>query len=98
MDLAWWIAVIGVPLVGSIFAVDGIVHAKAAASASKCHDRIDAVAKELAEYKVQAAMLFSTVAMVGEMKKDLKEPLDRIEQRLGAIETDLRGTGRHRGS
>jgi predicted TIM-barrel enzyme len=94
MDLAWWIAVVGVPLVGAIFTVDGIIHAKAAANAGRCHARIDNVSKELADYKVTAAMLFAQVALVREVKDDLIKVLDRIDQRLGAIEDDLRGEHR----
>jgi predicted TIM-barrel enzyme len=90
MDLAWWIAVIGVPLVGVIFAVDGIIHAKATESARLCHQRIDAMQKEFADYKVNSAMLFAQVALVREVKDDLVKVLDRIEGRLTGIEQDLR--------
>ncbi len=99
MDLAWWIAVIGVPLIGVIFTVDGIIHAKASESARLCHVRIDSLQKELADYKVNSAMLFAQVALVREVKEDLVKVLDRIEQRLGGIESDLRedrGFGKQR--
>lgn len=90
MDLAWWIAVIGVPLVGVIFAIDGVIHSKASTSASTLHQRIDALQKDFADYKVNSAMLFAQVALVREVKEDLAKILDRIEQRLGGIEDDLR--------
>ena len=90
MDLAWWIAVIGVPLVGMIFAIDGVIHSKSSESSKLCHQRIDALQKELADYKVNSAMLFAQVALVREVKDDLVKVLDRIEERLGGIETDLR--------
>ena len=90
MDLAWWIAVIGVPLVGVIFGVDGIIHSKAANSSSGLHQRIDALQKEFSDYKVNSALLFAQVALVREVKDDLVKVLDRIEERLTGIEQDLR--------
>jgi hypothetical protein len=90
MDLAWWIAVIGVPLVGVIFAIDGVIHSKASTSASVLHQRIDALQKEFADYKVNSALLFAQVALVREVKDDLVKVLDRIEERLTSIEQDLR--------
>lgn len=94
MDLGWWIAVIGVPLIGCIFAVDGIIHGKAAAAAATCHSRIDSLQKELADYKVNSAMLFAQVALVREVKDDLVKVLERIEDRIGAIEEDMRDARR----
>lgn len=90
MDLAWWIAVIGVPLVGVIFAADAWIHSKAMDSARLCHQRIDTLQKDFSDYKVNSAMLFAQVALVREVKDDLAKILDRIEQRLGGIEDDLR--------
>lgn len=90
MDLAWWIAVVAVPLVGAVFGIDGIIHAKASASASACHQRIDALSKELSDYKVNAAMLFAQVGMLRELKEDIGKTLSRIENKLDDIEGDLR--------
>lgn len=101
MDLAWWIAVILVPLVGAIFVVDGVIHSKASAAAdtlrseadtasNDLHSRIDAIQKELSDYKVNAAMLFAQVSMMREIKDDIGKVLSRIEDRLSGIESDLR--------
>lgn len=102
MDLAWWIAVIAVPLVGCIFYVDGLIHSKAQtaldeqrtvsdAASNDLHVRIDTLQKELSDYKVSAAMLFAQVTMTREIKDDIGKVLSRIEDRLTGIETDLRG-------
>jgi hypothetical protein len=85
MDLAWWIAFIGVPLTGAIFAVDGIVHRAAAAAARALHDRIDGVAKELYDFKVVAATTYATISYTKDIEVRLLAQLARIEGKLDRV-------------
>jgi hypothetical protein len=82
MDLAWWIGVIGVPLVGAVFGVDLYIHKCAQTLIEELHDRIDAASRELYEYKINSASLFATVAAMGELKRELVISLSRIEDKL----------------
>jgi hypothetical protein len=96
MDLQWWIAVIGVPLVGALFALDFYIHRTAQnelerkieakdAEIGALHNRVNSVSKELYDYKVTAAMMFSTSTAVGEVKRELMNALSRIEDKLDRI-------------
>lgn len=107
MDLAWWIAVIGVPLVGAIFAVDFYIHRTAATERERAiahkdeqireirtekdsqiavlHARVDNVTKEFSDYKVNSAMLYSTVGAVSEIKREINGSLGRIEDKIDRL-------------
>jgi hypothetical protein len=96
MDLAWWIGVIGVPLVSALFAADFYIHRNAQTERDRAvaeknreiaelHNRISAVNKEFYDYKVGSAQLFATVAAVGEVKRELMNSLGRIEDKLDRI-------------
>jgi hypothetical protein len=96
MDLGWWIATIGVPLVGALFALDFFIHRNAQAELEKnicgkdkeiadLHTRINAAAKEFYEYKVTASMLFATNPAMSEVKRELMSSLSRIEDKLDRI-------------
>lgn len=97
MDLAWWIAVIGVPLVGAIFAVDYYIHRnqqlqcdKKDAEIAALHERINAVTAAFNDYRVNSAQLFATVTAMGEMKREMVSALTRIEDKLDRIERNDR--------
>lgn len=92
MDLAWWIAVIGVPLVAAIFGIDFYIHKDANAQNEKkdaeieaLHTRINASNRELYDYKVSSAQLFATSAAMSEMKRDMVAALGRIEDKLDRL-------------
>ena len=91
-DLYWWIAVIGVPLVGAIFAVDYYIHRNQQEECDKkdseitaLHDRINAVTAAFNDYRVNSAQLFATVTAMGEMKREMVSALTRIEDKLDRI-------------
>jgi hypothetical protein len=101
-NLGWWIAVIGVPLVGSIFATIAVVYNAGAQGRKELHGRLDKISADFYQYKEQAALLFSTVALTREVKTDLKETIkagfDTLAERLDGVEQDLRDlVGRNSG-
>jgi hypothetical protein len=92
MDLAWWIAVIGVPLVGAIFGVDLYIHKCAQTlndqkdkEIQELHARIEAARGELYEYKINSAQQFATVSTMGELRREMVSALNRIEDKLDKI-------------
>lgn len=80
MDLAWWIAVIAVPLVGSVFFVDGLIHSKAAESSRNLHGRIDMLAAQLSDYKLTAAEKFATNGDIGKLEAHLQRIEDKMDR------------------
>lgn len=85
MDLAWWIAVVGVPLVGAIFGVDFYIHRNAQAERGRLALQLEQAKKDFFEYRVNSAQLFATVAALGEVRRELVSSLNRIEDKLDRI-------------
>lgn len=85
IDLAWWIAVIGVPLVGAIFGVDFYIHRNADTERERLAAELANVKAAFNDYRVNAASLYATTVAVGEMRRELVAVVTRIEDKLDRI-------------
>lgn len=85
MDLAWWIAVIGVPLCVGILAYVRSVQSDSKASISKLHERVDAAEKDNASYRLQAAQMFATMSSMSALDRRLSDTLQRIDTKLDRL-------------
>ena len=75
MDLQWWIAVIGIPIVGALFWL-------------RFHDRDDidralqALKDELANYKLLVATSFVSVSYLRDVEDRIMGHLEKIEKKI----------------
>lgn len=85
MDLAWWIAVIGVPLIGAVFAVDFYIHRNAQSEREKLSAQLEQTKADFFRYQISSAQLYATMATVDGVKRELVNQLSRIEDKLDRI-------------
>ncbi len=85
MDLAWWIAVIGVPLVGGIFICIGTVARRiervkegAALGDQRLHERLDKLVEAFGAYQTDAAGRFATREEINGRLQRIEEKIDRL--------------------
>lgn len=88
MDLTWWIAVIGVPLVGVIFFCIGAawrhadqVKLEASRGDERLHSRIDQLVAVFGTYQTDAAKYFAVRDETNQNLRRIEEKIDRLVER-----------------
>lgn len=87
MDLQWWIAVIGVPVVGALFWL-------------RFHDReetdkeLRAIKDDLANYKLIVATGFVSVASLKDVERRIMDHLEKIEKKIDRVIEQRHPSGR----
>ncbi|MBN9568212.1 MAG: hypothetical protein J0H79_11475 [Alphaproteobacteria bacterium] len=78
MDLQWWIATIGVPLVGMLFWMrfrDREIYDKA----------IQSLTTDLANYKLNVATSFASIAYLKDIENRIMSQLQKIDEKVDRL-------------
>ncbi len=86
MDLAWWIQVVEVPLIGGFFLwirnqISAVEHLVERLRENYAF-HVDAIRKDLADYKLDVARNYASMSAMKDLETRLTDHLLRIEKKL----------------
>jgi hypothetical protein len=87
IDLAWWIQVVEIPILGGLFMWVNKLKAQTDLSFEKVRGMFSGMQKDLSEYKLEVARGYASISYIKDVEARLTHHLLRIEKKLEKGET-----------